>query len=39
MGQIGQLSVDNRLPVQDSSPGQATLLNFYSSSVLYLGEH
>jgi len=39
MGQIGQLSVDNRPSVQGSSPGQATQLNFYSNSVLYLGKH
>ena len=38
MGQAGQLSVDNRPSVQSTSPGQATQLNFYSNSVLYLGE-
>ena len=38
MGQIGELSVDHRQSVQGSSPGEATLLNFYSNSVLYLGE-
>ena len=38
MGQTGALSVDYQQPVQDSSPGEAALLNFYTNSVLYLGE-
>jgi len=38
VGQIGELSVDFRQAVQDSSPGGATQLNFYSTSVVYLGE-
>ena len=38
MGQTGELSVDNRPSVQGTSPGQATQLNFYSNSVLYLGK-
>ena len=39
MGQVGQLSVDNRPSVEGTSPGQATQLNFYSTSVFYLGKH
>ena len=39
LGQSGQLAVDYRHPVQDLSPGEATLLNFYSNSVLYVGEY
>ena len=38
IGQIGELSVDFRRTVQDSSPGDATQLNFYPTSVVYLGE-
>ena len=38
IGQIGELSVDFRQTVQDSSPGDATQLDFYPTSVVYLGE-
>ena len=38
IGQISELSVDFRQTVQDSSPGDATQLDFYSTSVVFLGE-